>query len=151
MKKIRNLLIVLFTIFSLSFIGFSGYKIYQWWAWKTPSYCSKFDKVLCSPDIHRLTDQQENTFTNIAWKVIKTEDKNIKRSDFKNYSLYVEKDKTPKTYDIVYDCKAGNDVKIEATITLKINEPTLKGNPKFTVKNTTVEQIKKGLVEEISN
>lgn len=157
--KRRNIpLIISIVVIALGLIGFVSYKGYQWWIWRTPDYYSKSDKVLLSAKVHKLTQQQEQAFTDIAWGAIKTKDPDIKRDEdnYEDYSLYVEKDKAPKTYDIVYICKANDGTKLETDMTLKINESTLKGNTHFTIKKYSsdldaIEQLKNGLVKSVND
>lgn len=157
-KKKNIPLIVLIVVIVLGLLGFGGYKGYQWYIWRTPDYYSKSDKVLLSDKVHKLTNQQKQAFTDIAWGAIETKDKDIKRqeSNYEDYSLYVEKDKAPKTYDIVYVCKADDGTKLETDMTLKIDEPTLKGDTHFTIKKYSsdfdaIEQLKNGLVKSVAD
>lgn len=57
-----------------------------------------------------------------------------------------------RLYDIVYICKADDGTKLETDMTLKIDEPTLKGDTHFTIKKYSsdfdaIEQLKNGLVK----
>ena len=155
-KKKNIPLIILIVVIVLGLLGFGGYKGYQWYIWRTPDYYSKSDKVLLSNKVHKLTKEQEQAFTDIAWGAIQTKDKDIKRSGFDDYSLYVEKGKAPKTYDIVYVCKADDGTKLETDMTLKIDESTLKGDTHFTIEKyssdfDSIEQLKNGLVKSVTD
>ncbi|GET14573.1 hypothetical protein SN4111_08350 [Ligilactobacillus agilis] len=105
MNKKKIAIISLSSIVALLILVAVGYKTYDWYIWRAPSYNSTKKEVLLSPNVDKLSDQQEEAFYAYVHGALEDE-LNVSMESLDDYSLYVEKTNKKHVYYVEYTCRA---------------------------------------------